>query len=668
MSSNTIFVTNDTRAKRTDYADQVLKIFYLTNPLTAQELTEIVNAVRTVADIQKMFAYSEQNAIVARGDADQIGLVEKMIHDLDRPRSEVVVDIIVMQTSSNYSRQLAAALMPTGLNMPASFTPTNGLQVTTPATTNSSGATVAASTTTGTSIPLSSLGHLASADWSTTLPSGLLEAVMSDADTKILQAPQVRSVDNGKAILKIGEKEPTASGSFGSTLGSSGAGVSPLVNTQFTYLDIGVNVELTPRVHDNGDVSLHVDLEISSVDGTVNLGGINEPIIAQKKVTNDIRLREGEVSLLGGLIDVEEDTTKTGVPGLVDIPLLGRLFRSDSITKTRSELMIALVPHVVRRPVYTAENLRTIDVGTANTIHLSYAPKPDEGGAAPAPGVVLTPAPPPDSAPSPFTPAAQWGGPPGLPSSVAPAQTPVAPPPGQAAPPTAPGFPPGLPFPLQQLMRPGPGGVPGMPPGSQPGMPPGSQPSTQPGTVRPDPGPAAMAPSGTAPSAPPGTASAAASAAVPSAPPGTAADAATLPAGAAARFEPATFEASANGTFSAALVFDSGADIVAAQPLQIQYNPKVLQLTNISAGDLFSKDGVAPVFSRNIQNDQGLATVEIGRQAGATGVNAPGTLLTFSFKAIAPGATTVSVLNLTVRNSQARAIGTSHPQLAVTVK
>jgi general secretion pathway protein D len=102
--------------------------------------------------------------------------------------------------------------------------------------------------------------------------------------------------------------------------------------------------------------------------------------------------------------------------------------------------------------------------------------------------------------------------------------------------------------------------------------------------------------------------------------------------------------------------------------LQIQYNPKVLQLTDISAGDLFSKDGVAPVFSRNIQNDQGRATVEIGRQSGATGVNATGTLLTFSFKAIAPGATTVSVLNLTVRNSQARAIGTSHPQLAVTVK
>ena len=357
MSSNTIFVTNDTRAKRTDYGDQVMKVFYISNVQTAQDLAEMVNAIRTVCDIQRMFAVTAQNAIVARGDADQIALVEKIIHDLDRPKPEVVVDIIVMETSTNYSRQLAAALMPTGLNMPGNFTPTNGLQVTTPAT-----GTTAASTTTGTSIPLSSLGHLASADWSTTLPSGLLEAVMSDTGTKVLQAPQVRSIDNGKAILNIGDKEPTASGSFGNTLGAVG-GVSPVVNTQFVYLDIGVNVTLVPRIHENGDVSMHVELDISSVDGSVNLGGINEPVISQKKVTNDIRLREGEVNLLGGLITMETDTSKTGVPGLVDIPLLGRLFRSDSITKTRSELMIALVPHIVRRPSFSAENLRTIDVG-----------------------------------------------------------------------------------------------------------------------------------------------------------------------------------------------------------------------------------------------------------------------------------------------------------------
>jgi general secretion pathway protein D len=448
---------------------------------------------------------------------------------------------------------------------------------------------------------------------------------MSDSGTKVLQAPQMRAVDNAKAVMKIGDREPTASGSFGSALGLSGAGVSPLVNTQFQYIDIGVNVEITPRVHDNGDVSMHIDLEISSVDGQVNLGGINEPIIAQKKITNDIRLREGEVNLLGGLIDVEQDSTKTGVPGLADIPLLGRLFRSDTVTKTRSELMIALVPHVIRRPAFSAENLRTIDVGTANAIHLSYAPRTDDGAsarpagtAAKEPGAVLNPAPPAATGAAPVTPA-----------TAPTVQTqPAAPPAAPGAPPPAPGAAPGLPFPLQQLMRPNPGAVPGLPPGAPPTAP----------------------PAGTAP------------------PPGAAPGAAKPPGDGAARFEPARFDASVNGAFSAALVLDAGADIVSAQPLQIKYDPKLLRLTDVSAGDLFSKDGAAPVFAKDIQGDQGLATIQIGRQPGASGVSAPGTLATLKFQALAPGTTTVSVLNATLRNSQGRAVGSSSPQLAVTIK
>jgi hypothetical protein len=173
-----------------------------------------------------------------------------------------------------------------------------------------------------------------------------------------------------------------------------------------------------------------------------------------------------------------------------------------------------------------------------------------------------------------------------------------------------------------------------------PGAPPGSPANTAP------------------PAGPPAT--------TPAQPTGTAA--ASPPANATARFEPARFDATPNGVFAAALILDGGADVVAAQPMQIKYDPKLLRLLDVSAGDLFSKDGVAPVFARDIQNDQGMATIQLGRQPGASGVNAPGTLLTLSFQALAPGATTVSVLNVTVRNSQARAIGSSSPQLAVTIK
>ena len=135
LSPNTIFITMDNPNKRRDYEEQVAKVFYLANVNTPQELQEIVNAVRSVADIQRFFPYNAQNAIIAKGSADQVALAEKILHDLDKPKSEVVVDIIVMEASSVYSRQLTAALAPTGINVGANFTPRGGLKVVTDATT-----------------------------------------------------------------------------------------------------------------------------------------------------------------------------------------------------------------------------------------------------------------------------------------------------------------------------------------------------------------------------------------------------------------------------------------------------------------------------------------------------------------------------------------------------
>ena len=382
LSPNTIFITMDNPNKRRDYEEQVAKVFYLANVNTPQELQEIVNAVRSVADIQRFFPYNAQNAIIAKGSADQVALAEKILHDLDKPKSEVVVDIIVMEASSVYSRQLTAALAPTGINIGANFTPRGGLRVVTDATTtpttpttdaNGNPVTTPATTTQhqpGNFVPLSNLGRLSTADFSTTIPGALLQLVLSDANTKVLQSPQLRAVDNVKATLKIGDRQPTATGSFQPGIG--GVGINPLVNTQFTFIDVGVNVEITPRVHDNGDVSLHVDLDISSVTGHVNLGGIDQPIIGQRKISHDIRMPEGAVQLLGGLTKYQETKTKTGVPGLASIPIIGRLFSGESVDRQRQELMIALIPHIVRRPEYTAENLRGIAVGNQQSVHLNY--------------------------------------------------------------------------------------------------------------------------------------------------------------------------------------------------------------------------------------------------------------------------------------------------------
>lgn len=413
LSSNTIFVTQDNTTKRRDYEEQVMKVFYLTNVTTPQELQEIVTAVRSVADIQRLFVYNAQRAIIARGEADRIALAGKIIHDLDKPKSEVVIDILVMQASTTITKNLSAAITPNGLNLPITFAPR--ASITTPAAATSTTATTSTATATSTaaatttpaatgtsttnSIPLAYIGKVNTEDFSTVLPSGMLQAVLSDSGTKVLQSPEIRSVDNQKASIKIGEKEPIASGSF--QPGVAGVGINPLVNTQFTFIDVGVNVDLTPQVHDNNEVSMHVEIEISSVISTVNLGGIDQPVISQEKVIHDIRMKDGEVSLLAGLRQDQDSTTVTGIPGLSDIPVIKWLFSSKTINKSSSDLLIAIIPHIIRRPDYTPENLAGVAVGNATVVKLNYAPRAQSVGAEPAPPAAkLTTTPPPPGTPS----------------------------------------------------------------------------------------------------------------------------------------------------------------------------------------------------------------------------------------------------------------------------
>ncbi|HET9319897.1 MAG TPA: cohesin domain-containing protein [Bryobacteraceae bacterium] len=401
ISANAIFVTQDNQTKRREFEDYVVKVFYLSNVMTAQEMQEIVTALRTVAEIQKIFTYQAQNAIIIRAEADKVALAEKMVADLDKPRGEVLVDVLVMTVNRTRERDLAAAVATSGINSPISFTPRSSISSSVPATTPAGGSTTPAASA-STSIPLSNIARISTRDFSLTLPGGLLNALLTDANTKVLQAPQVRAVDRQKVSMKIGDRVPYATGSFQPGIG--GVGINPLVNTQFTFLDTGVNVDITPFVHGNDEVSLHVEIDISNVAQFLNLGGVQEPEVAQTKIINDVRLKQGEVNLMGGLMQVEEDKTISGVPGLGNIPVLRRLFTSETTTKKESELVIALIPHIVRSTDITDVNLRGIAAGNGTVVKLNYAPqKPDEAPQPQAPAQVVpqpVPGPAPTAAPA----------------------------------------------------------------------------------------------------------------------------------------------------------------------------------------------------------------------------------------------------------------------------
>jgi general secretion pathway protein D len=209
-------------------------------------------------------------------------------------------------------------------------------------------------------------------DFSVSLPGALLQALMTDNTTRVMQSPQVRASDGMKVALKIGQKYPFASGSFQPGIGA--VGVSPLVSTQFQFADIGVNVEITPHVHGNDEVTLHVSVDISAIDSTLDLGGLSQPVIGQKKNETDIRVRDGEVSLMGGLLNTQDTRAFSGIPGFVNVPVLGKfLLGSSNKDVERGELLIALIPHIVRTPSLSPLDMEGVGAGTDQTVHVNRA-------------------------------------------------------------------------------------------------------------------------------------------------------------------------------------------------------------------------------------------------------------------------------------------------------
>ena len=226
-----------------------------------------------------------------------------------------------------------------------------------------------------------------------TIPSFTATAVLTDTYTKIIQDPEIRSIDGQPAKLRVGDKVPVATGSFQAGVGvgsTGGAGVvNPLVNTQFQYLDVGVNVDITPRVHPNHEISMKVKVEVSSVTGTSTIGGIQQPIISQRTIEHDIRLKEGEVNVLGGLFEKTDTRTLNGWPGLAKIPFLRYFFSQDNIDHQDNEVLILLTPRIVRMPEWTKANLRPLYSGTETNVQVrpdSAIRTPGSQTPAPLPG------------------------------------------------------------------------------------------------------------------------------------------------------------------------------------------------------------------------------------------------------------------------------------------
>ena len=363
VTPNTIFVAQDNPAKRKELEQNVIKTFYLSNLSQPTELQDVVNAMRTILEVSRIQQLPSQGAIVVRGTPDQMALAQKLVDDLDKAKPEVLIEVAVMQVSRDKTRKL-------GISPPTSASVS--LQPNVNTTTTTTTTTTTPTSTNG--ISLNTLANLNATDFQVTIPQATATALLSDTNTKIIQNPQIRALDGQKATLKIGDRVPVATGSFQPGIG--GVGINPLVNTQFQYLDVGVNIDITPRVHAEREISLKLTMDVSAVTSHVSIGGINQPVIGQRKIENEIRLKDGEVSLLGGMMEDTQTRALNGIPGLAQIPILKYLFGETDTEHSENEIVFVLIPHIIRGREMVHDNLDMIDVGTANAMELRHSNKP----------------------------------------------------------------------------------------------------------------------------------------------------------------------------------------------------------------------------------------------------------------------------------------------------
>ncbi len=550
VTPNTIFIASDNPAKRKDLEQSVIKTFYLANLSQPTEMQDVVNAMRQILEISRIQPLPSQGVIVVRGTPDQIALAQKLISDLDKARSEVIVDVAVMQINRDKTRNLGIS-PPTSATVALQSNINNTNSTTTLNTGAGNSGTLNQSTGTPNQINLNQLANLNATNFSITIPPATATALFTDSSTKLIQKPQIRAVDGQKASLKIGDRVPVATGSFQPGIG--GVGINPLVNTQFQYLDVGVNIDITPKVHSNGEVTLKIVMDISSVTGTSNIGGISQPIIGQRKIEHEVRLKEGEANMLGGMLEDTQTKSLTGIPGLAQIPILKYLFGQTDTEHRETETVFVLIPHIVRSRDYSEENLAALDVGTANAIELRRVSHP----ATPPPA-------PPSQAPS-----AQ---------PTQPQNTPSAAPANQS--------------PTSSVVSPG---------------------------------------------------------------------AATF------SFDSPSIAQPVGSTFAVTVQL-AGAQNAYSVPLQISYDPKMLQVANVSNGSFLSQDGQAVALVHRDDDTSGTLQITATRPPGAGGVSGQGTIVTLTFMAKAAGQSTLTIARGSVRDPGMQAAPAAGAAIAVTIQ
>ncbi len=609
LSDRSILIFDDNAQKHAQYDDQVIQTFYLSNA-DATELAQILSqAFRPPGiAIQPAIAPNKaQNSITIRATAPVVQIFEKLIQQNDKPRAEIVVDVEIMEVSRQRVKQYGLNLSDYAIGgiFSPEVSPNGAATAGTPTTTPGTGTTAPSTSPARGGIPPTSLGTsgsaivppfnlntitrgISTADFYAAVPTAVVKFLESDTNTKLVAKPQLRGAEGTKLTFKVGDQIPVISTSY-LPVATGGAGQNPL--SSYNYKDVGVTVEMTPRVTLENEILLDIDIINNSRSADVIIGGINIPSFGNREVNVRLRLRDGESNLLAGLLREDERKALQGFPGAIHVPVLKQLFSGNDESVTQTDVVMLLTPHIVRGPEITEQDLKPIYIGSQQAYSV--------GGAPP----LL--APPPEAVP-----AAAPGGAPATQTSTPTigSQTPqgtIAVPPGATP----------VPGTVVIPNPPAPAPVPAPPPQAAAAPPSASPPPQTAAAVQ-----------------PPRDVTSAASDAPPASSPGLG--------GAQVIISPPVGGLRVGqGPYNIPLSV-TGAQRVSMVTLTLTFDPRILRVRSVQEGSFLRSGGANVTFTQQV--NAGRIDITISRGADATGVSGTGVLAAVLFDALAPGTVTLT--------------------------
>lgn len=340
LDEHTIIVADDTPQNRRDYEDLVIKTFFLSNA----DVKDVDKMLRSLVEARRIASNEQLNAITIRDTADKVAIAEKLINTIDKAKAEVMVDVELLEVDSTKLQDLGMRLS----------TYRFGLKLNAEAVGGAEG-----------KVPLDKIKDITRGDWSINVPDVMINLVKSSTDATALAQPQMRITEGEKGQLHIGTREPIPTTTFNSA-NTIGGNIVPI--TSYQYQDVGIKIEVEPRVHHNREITLKVKVEVSNIAG---YNSDNQPIIGTRTINTVIRLQDGETNMLVGLYKEDNSSTKTKFPLLSDIPLLGRLFTNDNTSHKTTDLVLTLTPHILRFPDIKEADLEPVWVGTEKRMSFS---------------------------------------------------------------------------------------------------------------------------------------------------------------------------------------------------------------------------------------------------------------------------------------------------------